>query len=92
LRRTIGPSFRTSSMNDFEPTLKRYYNDFIDAVAKVAAKNGGAINISEWFSNLAFDVYPRNHFNDRFLALLCSHRILVLSREVSNISLLRHFI
>ena len=74
-------------MNDFEPTLKQYRSDFIDAVARIAAKNGGVVDIGEWSNNLAFDVLPRYHFNIRFPALLHSRRISGLSEGERNISI-----
>jgi hypothetical protein len=50
-------------MNDFEPTLKQYRSDFIDAVARIAAKNRGVVDIGEWSNNLAFDVLPHYQIN-----------------------------
>jgi cytochrome P450 len=53
----IAPSFSSSSMNDFEPTLTRYRADYIKALKLAAAQNGGVVDISEWSNKLAFDVF-----------------------------------
>jgi hypothetical protein len=61
-------------MNDFEPTLKQYRSDFIDAVARIAAKNRGVVDIGEWSNNLAFDVLPHYQINVRRYYILAEFR------------------
>jgi cytochrome P450 len=56
LRRTIGPSFNTSSLNEFEPILKKYCIQFIDAVEMIAAQKEGLVDIGHWFNSSTFDV------------------------------------
>jgi cytochrome P450 len=56
LRRTIGPAFNASSLNEFEPILKKHCMQFIDAVEMTAAQNEGVIDISQWFNYSIFDV------------------------------------
>ena len=56
LRRLISPSFRSASLNEFEPTLKRYCQDLMKAIQRNAA-NDSIVDLNEWFNRLSFDVF-----------------------------------
>jgi hypothetical protein len=54
----MNPSFSPSSLKMLETTMNRYYDDFIEGINKRAAKDGGIVELNEWFHNLSFDVIP----------------------------------
>jgi hypothetical protein len=56
LRRVMNPSFGPSSLKMFESIMNRYYIKFIEGINKRAARDGGIVEMNEWFHNLAFDV------------------------------------
>jgi cytochrome P450 len=70
LRRIVSPSFRSTSLNEFEPTLKQYCQELIKAIERNAA-DSGTVDLNEWFNRLSFDVFPRViltfRFPERFL-------------------------
>ena len=55
LRRIMNPSFSPNSLKALEPTLNRYYNDFLNGIEQ-ASLNDGIVEMNEWFHNLSFDV------------------------------------
>jgi len=57
LRRTIGPTFSSASMNVFEPTMKSYSCDLIQAIQRDATVNNGVVDMNDWFNRLSFDVH-----------------------------------
>lgn len=56
LRRLLSPSFRSVSLNEFEPTLKHYCQDLMEALQRNATTDG-MIDVNEWFNRLSFDVF-----------------------------------
>ena len=56
LRRIVGPSFSNVAMTQFEPTLKRYVQQFKDALQGTASENNGRIDMTDWFNRFTFDV------------------------------------
>ena len=56
LRRIVGPSFSNVAMTQFEPTLKRYIEQFKDALQETASQNSGRIDMTDWFNRFTFDV------------------------------------
>jgi cytochrome P450 len=58
LRRVIGPSFRSSSLNEFEPSLKRFCYELMALIQRMAA-NGTVVDMDDLFNRLSFDVFPK---------------------------------
>ena len=56
LRRTIGPSLSGSTINQFEPTLKKYNRDFMRMLTQAAEANDGIVDMTDWFNRFSFDV------------------------------------
>jgi hypothetical protein len=56
LRRTANPLFSQTFLRELEPTIKAYYQCFIDGIAAEARQNNGVVNITKWIDHLAFDV------------------------------------
>lgn len=56
LRRVMNSSFGPTSLKNLEPTMNRYYNEFLEGIAQRASQNDGIVEINEWFHNLSFDV------------------------------------
>lgn len=52
----MNPCFSPASLRDLEPTMNRYYEQFLDGLQQRANKNGGFVEMTEWFHNLSFDV------------------------------------
>lgn len=57
LRRTIGPTFSSLSMKNFEPTMKRYSFDLIDKIQQEANNSNGVVDMNDWFNRFSFDVH-----------------------------------
>jgi hypothetical protein len=43
-------------MNNFEPKLKEYCDEFVRAIRRVA-ESDGQVEFKDWFHRLAFDVF-----------------------------------
>jgi len=54
----MNPSFGPTSLKGLEPTMNRYYRDFLDGLEEQAAQNDGIVEMNQWFHNLSFDVPP----------------------------------
>ena len=54
----MSPSFGPMSLKSLEPTMNRYYHDFLNGIEERANRNGGIVEMNEWFHNLSFDVFP----------------------------------
>lgn len=67
LRRLLSPSFRSTSLNEFESSLKRYSQDLMEVIRRNSA-NGGIVDLNEWFNRLSFDVFLCIILTFRFLA------------------------
>ena len=72
LRRVMNSSFGPTSLKNLEPTMNRYYNEFLEGIGQRASQNDGIVEMNEWFHNLSFDVlspqYNRSHDVIRFPA------------------------
>lgn len=68
LRRIMNPSFSTTSLKSLEPTMNKYYNDFMNGIIQRADKMGGIVEMNEWFHNLSFDVHSSPHVPSSRLA------------------------
>jgi hypothetical protein len=44
--------------------MNRYYHDFLNGIEERANKNGGIVEMNEWFHNLSFDVFPQSNTFD----------------------------
>lgn len=67
LRRLLSPSFRSTSLNEFESNLKRYSQDLMEVIRRNSA-NGGIVDLNDWFNRLSFDVFLSIILTFRFLA------------------------
>jgi cytochrome P450 len=56
LRRIMNPSFSPTSLKLLEPTMNRYYDEFIKGIEQKAKQSGGIVEMTTWFHNLSFDV------------------------------------
>ena len=56
LRRLMSPSFGPGALKELEPTMDKYFNQFISGIEEQASKNDGVVYMNKWFHNLAFDV------------------------------------
>lgn len=52
----MNPCFSPTALRDLEPTMNVYYQQFLDGLQERASKNGGVVEMTEWFHNLSFDV------------------------------------
>ena len=57
LRRVMNPCFSPAALRELEPTMNIYYQQFLEGLQERANKNGGDVEMTEWFHNLSFDVY-----------------------------------
>ena len=48
-------------MNNFEPKLKEYCDEFVRAIRRVA-ESDGQVEFKDWFHRLAFDVFHMRCF------------------------------
>jgi len=53
----MSPSFGPTSLKSLESTMNRYYHDFLNGIEERANRNGGIVEMNEWFHNLSFDVF-----------------------------------
>jgi cytochrome P450 len=53
----MNPSFGPISLKGLEPTMSRYYKEFLDGIEEKAGQNGGVVEMNQWFHNLSFDVF-----------------------------------
>ena len=58
LRRTMQPSFNTSSLDHLSPTVEDFVKRFIRGLEKEASENAGIAEISCWVYNFTFAVRP----------------------------------
>ena len=82
----VGPVFSTSSMNEFEPTVKRYSAKFIENVRATASDNAGLIDLDDWFNRFSFDVPAPAQSDRRSSVLWPLPRISVASRAAKHTS------
>lgn len=52
----MSPSFGPASLKALEPTMNRYYQEFLTGIEERANKQGHIVDLNEWFCNLSFDV------------------------------------
>jgi len=52
----MSPSFGPASLKALEPTMNRYYQEFLAGIEERANKQDGIVELNEWFCNLSFDV------------------------------------
>lgn len=52
----MSPSFSPTSLRALESTMNRYYQEFLTGIEERAKKQGGIVELNEWFCNLSFDV------------------------------------
>jgi hypothetical protein len=53
------PMFSQTFLREMEPSIKKYYQMFLDGVSFEAEQNGGVVNLTKWIDHLAFDVLQR---------------------------------
>ena len=52
----MNPAFSPASLRALELTINRYCDEFLKGIGDRANKNGGTVELNEWFYNLLFDV------------------------------------
>jgi hypothetical protein len=48
------------ALNEFEPVLKRYSEQLMDAIGVIAKKNEGVVDMNDWFNRFSFDVHSQS--------------------------------
>ena len=56
LRRLMSPSFGPRALKELEPTMHKYFKQFISGIEEQASKSYGVVYMNKWFHNLVFDV------------------------------------
>ena len=64
-------------LNEFEPIIKQYSIQLVDAIGEVAQENHGVVDMSDWFNRFSFDVPVSDyHADGRLLVHFRSGKIL----------------
>ena len=56
IRKAMNSTFRPNTLKEFEPTVSHYIDRFIDALTILSKREGGVVNMDEWFFNLMLSV------------------------------------
>ena len=62
LRRTIGQSFGSRAIAEFEPTVKRCILNYLD---KLSERSKEVVDLNDWNNRLAFDVTSEQVYANR---------------------------
>jgi len=52
----VAPLLNSSAVLEFEPTVKQYGTQLLEAIQQVAEENNNVVDMSDWFGRFAFDV------------------------------------
>jgi len=56
LRRIASPLFSQAFLNAMEPTIKSYYNLFIEGILNESRQSEGIVDLTKWIDHLLLDV------------------------------------
>ena len=56
--KAMSPAFSPSSLKELEPTINEYIDQFIAALTTLSKRDGGVVDMNEWFFNLMLAVCP----------------------------------
>lgn len=58
IRKVMNPAFSPNSLKEFEPAVSEYVDQFVGALKILSERDGGLVNMDEWFFNLMLSVRP----------------------------------